>query len=107
MRGRLRERGQRPERGKRRGAKLGGQMLTAEETEGQERPGDQIRVILVCPRSCADLEWMPDTPLSSWWAVEGRVHALGWDREFFIPEKSETVLGRLDIPAGSDGGSEA
>lgn len=41
-------------------------MPTAEEAEGQERPGDQIRVIPVGPRSCTDSGWMPVMPLSSW-----------------------------------------
>lgn len=61
-------------------------------------------MILAGPRSCAGSEWMSDMPLSSWWVVAVRVHALGRDREFLIPERSEKVLGTLAIPAGSSDG---
>ena len=102
LRGKLRERGQHWQRKEE--GRTDDQIAIAEEAEGQERPGGQTRVIPAGPRSCAGSEWMSDMPLSSWWVVAGRVHALGRDREFLIPERSEKVLGTLAIPAGSSGG---
>lgn len=52
------------------------QGLTAGEDEGQERPGDQTRVIPMGPRSCAGSEWVSvDMPPCSW-VPRGRGQAL-------------------------------
>lgn len=81
-------------------------MPTSEEAEVQEGPSDQTRVSPVSPGSCADSEGMPHTALSSWWTVaEDACPTLG--PGVFIPDNSEKVLGRLDIPADSDGEIDA